>query len=395
MSNDNQDVLEFINSLPDSKGNTPKPEGKEEDLFDFLDELAAHEKKPKLAPKKKTEKESEPQNPVQKPVKTDEKTEQTQEPEKSATAELEIDPINSITNWWNKEGSNAVSSLWGSITTNATTLSETTYKIASETTNQLNSKRQEFLKEQEENGGKNLQQISNLTNKLNTILTNLTDQIGTINQEDELINLIIVNDLNNVNYLNDIISKNFNKVMGQVEGGIKININNYNHHQGQTEEIDLNMFQGKLIDGEKLCIANLDNSIKNFSKAMEFEHKEQTELNEKLKLINKSNVFISIQPINVTGNNTSENEIIIDQNNTDSFCFLIVLNDVTNKIIINTKTQSFPILWADWLQGKQLEQFKDYEDIDPKQWVKDWIKDGLNVSVGVIAQQYVIKRMGF
>ncbi|EGV64806.1 hypothetical protein PSN45_005157 [Yamadazyma tenuis] len=391
-STDDQDVLEFINSLPDSKSNTPKPEGKEEDLLDFLDELAAHDKKPsKLSPKKKEDpKQEQEQEQEQKPTKP------SAAAIESANEELEIDPINSITNWWNKEGSTAVSSLWGSITTNATTLSETTYKIASDTTNQLNTKRQEFMKDQEENGGKNLQQITNLTNRLNNILSNITEQINTIGGEDELINLVIVNDLNNLTYLNDLISKNFGKVMNQVEGGIKVQINNYNHNHNQGDEVDLNMFTGKLIDGEKLCLANLDNSVKNFNKAIEFEKQEQTELNEKLNLINRSNVFISIQPINVSGEvNKDDDEIVIDQTNPSSFFFLIILNDVTNKIVIKTKTQAFPLVWASWLMGQQLDQFQEYEDIDPREWVKDWIKSGLNLSFGVLSQQYVIKRMGF
>lgn len=47
------DVLDFLNSLPDSKSGTPKPQSSEgdkqenkEDFLEFLDELAAHEKKP-------------------------------------------------------------------------------------------------------------------------------------------------------------------------------------------------------------------------------------------------------------------------------------------------------------------------------------------------------------
>lgn len=410
MADDNKDVLEFINSLPDSKSNTPKPDGKEDDLFEFLDELAAHDKKPsKLSPKKAEEKaDSKVTKPAAKETvssKTetvelaeDNKTESKEEENvDSANKELEIDPINTITNWWNKEGSSAVSNLWGSITTNATTLSETTYKIASDTTNQLNSRRQEFIKQQEENGGKNLQQITNITNRLNNILINITDQI--VNNEDELINVIVVNDIVNLNYVNDLILKNFKSVMNQVEGGIKININNYNHNttESTSSSVDLNMFNGKLIDGEKLCLANLDNTIKNFNKVIEFENNEKTDLNEKLKLINKSNVFISIQPINVNHKDTTtdESEILVDQNDSNSFFFLVILNDITNKIVIKSKTQAFPLIWSNWLMNQDLEKFEDYEDIDPKEWVKDWIREGLNLTFGIISQQYVIKRMGF
>lgn len=421
---DNEDVLDFINSLPDSKANTPKPEGKE-DVLEFLDELAAHGKKPlKLEPKKKEDtSEDKKQAQTTRGQESNKETEASNANEteliNSANKELEIDPLNSITNWWNKEGATAVSSLWGSITNNANNLSETTYKIASDTTNQINSKRQEFLKEQEENGGKSFEQINKLTHKLNNIFINITDQIKVLNNEDELINVIIINDFRHLDYLNDLVFKNLNKVMSQVEGGIKVNINSYNNYHNHADsesgtsagasttltdsQVDFNMFNGKLLDGEKLCLANLDSSIKNFNKMLEFENKEKTELNEKLKSINKSNIFISFQAINnLTNHHESTNseddnvkECIIDQNNSDSFLFLMILHDTTNNIIIKVKSQAFPLIWSQWLMNENLDQFADYEDIDPKEWVKDWIKQGLNLSLGIMAQQYVIKRMGF
>ncbi|CAH6720428.1 maintenance of telomere capping protein 1 [[Candida] jaroonii] len=405
------DVLDFINSLPDSKSGTPNPEGKE-DLMDFLDELEAHDKKPvKFEPKKgKKDKKEKEKKPLDKKEKTEDSTvsneggkkealteidvdvkpkEVQNNEEKSANEELEIDPINSITNWWNKEGSNAVSSLWGSITSNASNLSETTYQIASTTTNQLNLRRQEFLKNQETNGEKTFEQITSITNRLNGILSNISETI--IGNEDELLNIIIVNDFY-LPYLHDLINKDFGKVMGQVEGGIKLQVNDFNHKKVLDNE--LNLFVGKKNDGEKLCLANLTNSIENFQKAIEFEKNENTEMNEKLKLINKSNVFISILPISIeTSDIIDENEISIDQNN-KSFQFVIILKDITNNITIKTKTQAFPLIWNSWLTGKETEKFNEF-DINPKEWVKDWIKDGLNVSIGIVAQEYVIKRMGF
>lgn len=433
MSERNEDVMEFINSLPDSKSGTPKPEGKE-DLLEFLDELAAHEKKPlKLEPKAKAKDEalaeSKPKaTATAKGAKDKSGTKATATGDKapaevpktptkardeagkdpsgeesldSANKELEIDPLNSITNWWNKEGATTVSNLWGSITNNASTLSESTYKLASDTTNQINNKRQEFLKEQEEHGGKSFDQINTLTTKLNGIFVNITDQISLLNSEDELINVITVNDFKHLDYLNDVVYKNFNKVMSQVEGGIKVNVNSYNNYHEDSlpaSQVDLNMFNGKLLDGEKLCMANLDSSIKNFTKMLEFETKEQTEINEKMKLINKSNVFISFQAINNLtnlANESEDSEIVVEQNDSKSFVILMVLHDTTNKIVIKTKSQAFPLVWSQWLKHENLEQFEDYEDIDPKEWVKDWIKQGVNLSVGIMAQQYVVKRMGF
>lgn len=420
MSNDNEDVLDFINSLPESKSGTPKPEGKE-DFLEFLDELAAHEKggkgkekesgddkgKGEVTKEDKKESEKSEKSSEKKPEKSSEKKPETPSEKKPEETPSQTpsqskpdsgDFESSIASWWSKEGTHKVSNLWGSITSNAQNISETTYKLASDTTNQINIKRQQFIKDQEQNGEKSFEQINNLTNGLNSILTNITEQI--VSNEDELINLIIIND-DHFTYLNDLVYKNFNQVMNQVEGGIKLNINNFNNSKDLNT--NLNMFYGKLIDGEKLCQANLESSIKNFNKVIEFEQQENTEINEKLEKINKSNVFIAIQ--SVTTNTGDEQELnekelneqdqSIDQVNNQSFTFIMILKDITNNITMTIKSQPFPLIWSYWLIGKKTEKFNDYPDIDPKEWVKDWIKNGLNLSIGILAQQYVIKRMGF
>ena len=73
------------------------------------------------------------------------------------------------------------------------------------------------------------------------------------------------------------------------------------------------------------------------------------------------------------------------------------MKDISNDITIITKSQPMPLRWAQWLDGeklKSLEASDEEESVDPKEWVKDWIKQSLNLSIGVLAQEYVIKRMG-
>lgn len=441
-ADDTDDVLDFINSLPDSKSGTPKPKetnnsdinDKDEDFLEFLDELAAHEKsKPstptpnsKFEPKKK----SEPSDKEVKEASTEKtakiNTPAAKEPEtkidsqekeinekKPLENDVESDTIGSISSWWNNEGSNKVSSLWGSITSNAQSLSEQTYQIASSTSNQISQQRQKFIENSDH------EQIVNISSKLNSMLLNMSQQItqGLMADSDELLNILLIYDLYNINYLDSLCYDKFNQVMNQVEGGINVSVNNFNHKDELNKDrIDLNLFYGKIIDGEKLCLANLESSIKDYLKITKSEDgkevsdeknadgKTEQELKEDIDKINKSNIFISIQPItsksNLDDNKPAESEedqgpILIESNNANSFSFTVILKDITNNITIITKTQPFPLKWAKWLSGDHSQEFKELDDIDPSEWVKNWIKEGLSLSFGVLAQEYVIKRMGF
>lgn len=452
-TNDTDDVLDFINSLPDSKSGTPKPKetnnndvnDKDEDFLEFLDELAAHEKskpstpKPnsKLEPKKKGESSEKESKPPQKEEKefsakkevteNSDKVEGESEPKKETVTSgedlnktEEIDPIGSISTWWNNEGSNKVSSFWGSITSNAQSISEQTYQLASTTSNQISQQRQKLIENSDH------EQIINISSKLNSMLLNMSQQItqGLMSDTDELLNILLIYDLYNINYLDRLCYDKFNQVMNQVEGGINVSVNNFNHKDELNKDrVDLNLFYGKIIDGEKLCLANLESSVKDYLKITKLSEeetkssasgqkentddnhgKEIQESKDEIDKINKSNIFISIQPITSRSNQdetkSTDNEedlgpLLIESNNSDSFSFTIILKDITNNITIITKTQPFPLKWAKWLSGELSQEFKEFDDIDPSEWVKNWIKDGLSLSFGVLAQEYVIKRMGF
>ncbi|ODV78342.1 uncharacterized protein CANTADRAFT_52504 [Suhomyces tanzawaensis NRRL Y-17324] len=428
MSKAADDVLDFINSLPDSRSGTPKPKSaagkdeKDEDFLEFLDELAQHEKKKpatpkpsqKFEPKKKDKEESKEQEtsakePVPSKLEPSAGTEPQSEeaPAANANEELDIDPIGSITNWWSSEGSTKVSSLWGTIASNAQSLGEQTYQLASTTTNQINQQRQKFLEEGGDDAFSPEQHIGNISGRLNSILLTMSNQIkqGLISQDDELLNVLVVYDMYNMSYLDRLIYDNFNRVMTQVEGGIKVSVSKINHNDnsGSSDtdaKINLNMFHGKVIDGEKLCFANLESSIKDFEKLTG--NQEETAEKKEIDQINKSNVFISVQPITSKLENAEETPagedkpVLIESNNLDSFSFTIILKDITNDITIITKTQPFPLKWAKWLNGEGLDVAGEEggESVDASEWVKDWIHGGLDLGFGVVAQEYVIKRMG-
>lgn len=431
MSKDNQnkdtdEVLDFLNSLPESKGTKTGPEksgdGKEnEEFLEFLDELAAHEKSKPSTPAP-TGSKFEPKRGVsgakdgassgtQTPVKTGQKpatgaqesktTEDNKEEHSKDEHGADIAPIEAISSWWSNSGSNKVSELWGSITSNAQTISEQTYQLASNTTNQISQQRQKFIENSDH------EQILNISAKLNSILLNMSNQItqGLMSDTDELLNILLIYDLYNMNYLDRLCSDKFNEVMSQVEGGIRVTVSNFNHKdEPNDDKINLNLFQGKVIDGEKLCFANLESAIRDYVKVTKSEDEQKKEAedhDESTQEVNLSNVFVSIQPIT---NRSTQNEgitrdedapIMIEANNPDSFAFTLILKDISNNITVITKTQPFPLKWAKWLNGEVSKEIEEIGEVNPSEWVSDWIKDGLSLGFGVLAQEYVVKRMGF
>ncbi|KAG5419588.1 hypothetical protein I9W82_003356 [Candida metapsilosis] len=421
------DVFDLINSLPetakDSNANSKPTDDKE--VFDFLDEIAQHEqKKPKkkMEPKKKVEniassndEEGEETNDPTTGTSSSDTTDEHQKEQTEPTPSdlLEVNPIASLSSWWSSEGNQKVSNLWGTITSNAEKLSEQTYQLASSTTNQLNERSKQLDTEQ-------------IGSRLNSLFINISQQIkqGLIEDADEVLNILLVSDLHNFNYLQKLVLNNFNLAMNQVEGDINVNVHEFNHHEEKngSNEVKLNLFYGKLIDGEKLANANLENAIKEYKKAeMAKEKKEKEEQKEQkdekeekskeedTHEIVKSNIFITIQPITTKLDSKPQEADTIDSNSTvstidshnnTSFSFTLILKDITNNITITTRTQPFPLRWAQWLDGEQLKLNDagdvelDLDNVDPKEWVKDWIRQGLNLGAGVLAQEYVIKRMG-
>lgn len=370
------------------------------------------------------------------------------------------DPITSFTNWWSKSGSDKVSKIWNK-----------TQEQASQFRDKLIEKNDTMLP---------VVNLSNLKNNLNTNnLLNLTDQITknltkiVVGDTEEVLRIHLVHDLINLSYLQYYVEEKFDQVMSsQVEGGIRIfvdewgkpnnntinkdnngnadsndhtsnNNNNNDTNESRLKKINLNLFQGKINDGDKLAFANLDNSIKLFNKSHEAilqqQRKNQIEdgSNSNSNTNNNiSDIFISILPISIPSINYNNNnantkindydddddkndDIIktIDATSPNNFHFTVVLKDISNDITCIARSQSFPLKWLHWLQGSKIQTVAiekgDSEDndeenmndadneeeeemvVDPSEWVQQWIEDGIALVIGVLAQNYVIERMGF
>ncbi|CAL9731843.1 maintenance of telomere capping protein 1 [Monosporozyma unispora] len=432
VSTEADDVFEFLDSLPQDKEGSATPatdltkeQGstdktgtkgkKDDDIFEFLEELEKSSKKDEGKAKKAT--------PAKKPKKEEEEEEEArEEAPKEKEEQLEEregtplnDPITSISNWWSSSGSARVSSLWNK---------------TQEQANQIKDKLAETDAAQQATSMLPGVKLSNLnTNNL----MNITDQIAknltkiVVGDTEEVLRIHLVHDLINVPYLQYYVEEKFDQVMSsQVEGGIRIFVDEWGKPTGKEStpssngtdsKVNLNVFQGKVNDGDKLAFANLDNSIKLFNKAHEKVVEQQGD-DANANNDNISDIFISILPISIPNplNKSNDDITTTDTTSPDNFHFTVVLKDVSNDISSITRSQGFPLKWLNWLEGSKIDTAKKGEDkkkekkeseddrsesedeeiaVDPSEWVQQWIEDGVSLVLGVVAQNYVIERMGF
>ncbi|EDO18125.1 hypothetical protein Kpol_1031p29 [Vanderwaltozyma polyspora DSM 70294] len=481
---DADEVFEFLDSLPEAKKNDQNDQSKDngkkdEDILDFLDELeksnlelnknktnsgdSANNNKNKKKASNNTKQESKPQsvgkeetkkapikNNEQKPVKEEikevpldevtNKEESINENQEQDSVPKEgtplNDPITSFSNWWSSSGSAAVTNIWNK-----------TQKQASELQKKIVDEQSQIP----------IKELTSLTSKLKTsTITDLANRLQEIvvGETEEVLRIHLVHDLVNYPLLQYHVEQKFHDVLSsQVQGGIRIFVDewtNPNERELYEKEVEptskeskkrqLNMFNGKVVEGEKLAFANLDNAIKLFHKSRENIIKQQkeaklaeTDQDQESKQSdteagdeedNISDIFISILPVSVPGTNKDDPIKTTDGNAPGNFSFIIVLKDITNDITSITRSQGYPSKWAGWLEGsyeltskddaisqaKEKDEKKkqsssneedeeDEEDesnnIDPSEWVKEWIEDGLSLTFGIAAQNYVIERMGF
>lgn len=397
-STDADDVFEFLESLP--KNGDPKElkvaEGKnknDSDIMDFLDEL----EKSNLSLNKKGESKQEKTPVVEKVLETapevekaQEKTPQEKVPQEEAH-EVEAsnredtplhDPITSISNWWSSSGSATVSSFWNKTTEQASNIKTKLAQDQLELTSKINAAT-----------------ITELARNLQKIVAGETD---------EVLRIHLVHDLVNFPHLRYNVEQRFDQVLSsQVQGGIRIFVDQWGHPNKSEIDEDpagqrrLNLFNGKITDGEKLAFANLDNAIKLFDKAHQEILKQQKDAQDQEENssteANISDVFISILPIGVPQDSKSTKGDIVttDSRHPGNFSFTVILKDITNDISTITRSQGFPMKWVSWLEKPTEQTDSEEEVVDPSDWVKEWVEDGLSLSLGVAAQNYVIERMGF
>ncbi|KAL6944668.1 hypothetical protein ACO0RG_001412 [Hanseniaspora osmophila] len=467
MSNQEKEVLDFLDSLPDhatttantgsntnATPNITNTDSNSENVLDFLDQLEQTSKN--INPPKASFKKSASTNTKNKeatPAKDDVKetmavnttsedkniaqsqvSETKQDAEITAapiaqenkagyeTPEAELtplnDPITSFTSWWNKSSQTQfVGNLFN----------QTKQHIQDTLT------KEEHIKEYKnlmENSGKNV--VSGIAKNLSKIIVGETSEVLKIHVNHDIINWKFSSLIDDIFY--DVLSS-------QVQDGVKITVDEptfkethksiqpsiTNEKEGEStrsangmgKNLDFQFFNGKITDGEKLCMANLEDAIKSYESLQhkkqaskeanktkdgnDEEHEKDDEEKEEEEDDDDdddsedeqegevSDVFISILPVAVpeTATATEESDLlIVDSNQAGNFSLTFILKDITNDVTILVRSQGFPIQWARWIMKDEF-----LENIEPGEWVRDWIENGIKLSIQTLAQNYVLKRI--
>ena len=93
-----------------------------------------------------------------------------------------------------------------------------------------------------------------------------------------------------------------------------------------------------------------------------------------------------------------------DEKEREEIVFAIYLHDPIHGIDFRTLSQAVPSQWVEWLDAsganagqelpESIAEIIESGGVDPREWVAEWIEETLTLGVGVVAQRYVVRRMG-
>lgn len=134
--------------------------------------------------------------------------------------------------------------------------------------------------------------------------------------------------------------------------------------------------------------------------------------------VRSSDIFLALQPITHvlpadmfggTGEGENKEGGVEEQKGEDELvCFAVYLHDPIHSISFHSISQSFPQRWADWLDAansvdgedgrqslpEEIVEIVTTGGVDPREWVAEWMEEVISLTVGVVAQRYVARRMG-
>ncbi|KAH7377405.1 maintenance of telomere capping protein 1 [Pyrenochaeta sp. MPI-SDFR-AT-0127] len=271
--------------------------------------------------------------------------------------------------------------------------------------------------------------------------TNILHTLAPPISQHERLQIHITHDLIGYPSLDPLIYQTFAGVMAQVEGGDLMviqrgsestqrgSIEGYRGGGGgwndgpwwrHTDKRDLSVVKG-LVAGTKLARVSAETYANEFFAArggVEEAAKQATEVLSETNPVRSSDIFISIQAISFAaqpdlfGSPSSPEEkeggVEEQKEEDEQVLFAIYLHDPIHGISFKAVSQSFPSKWVEWLDapanteaaGEELQLPQEIQEIiesggvDPREWVSEWMEETINLSVGIVAQRYVARRMG-
>lgn len=263
--------------------------------------------------------------------------------------------------------------------------------------------------------------------------------------QHERLQIHIAHDIVGYPSLDPLVYQTFSRVMAQVEGGELLVIQRGSESMqrrpseaaysgsGQSgwtdgpwwraveEKRSMGAVPG-LVEGSKLARATAEGYAGDFYAArggVEEAAKQATASMSETNPTRSSDVFLAIQPITYTtenglfaGSPSADKSSEKDKETPDELiCFAVYLHDPVHSITFSALSQSIPQKWIDWMNAsssasvhdgsrfvpqlpEEIAELIDNGGVDPREWVSEWMEESLSLTIGIVAQRYVARRMG-
>ncbi|KAL7620773.1 hypothetical protein AAE478_009771 [Parahypoxylon ruwenzoriense] len=285
--------------------------------------------------------------------------------------------------------------------------------------------------------------------------TNILHTLAPPISSHERLLIHITHDIVGYPSLDPLIYDVFNRVMSQVEGGDLLVIQR-GHENTARRASDAAFYKGSsssagwrdgpwwrqidsprdlgavkgLVEGTKLCRVSAESYAHDYFAASGGIAEAQRRALEPVSEDNPvrtSDIFLAVQPITAdadpalfTGSTADEAEkeasAVADDTADTQVCFAVYVLDPVHEIVYSTTSQHIPAKWIRWLDAPtpltpasgesdqpglegipvpdEIREVVESGGVDPREWVAEWVEEALTLSVGVVAQRYVARRMG-
>ncbi|KAI1771977.1 maintenance of telomere capping protein 1 [Hypoxylon cercidicola] len=189
-----------------------------------------------------------------------------------------------------------------------------------------------------------------------------------------------------------------------------------------------------LVEGTKLCRVSAESYAHDYfvaSGGVEEAQRRALEPVSEENPVRTSDIFLAVQPIAVdadpavfagstAGEAEKEASPVADDSAADpQVCFAVYVLDPVHDIVYSTVSQRIPAKWIRWLDAPapltpassgegessperselasvpdEIREIVEGGGVDPREWVAEWVEEALTLSIGVLAQRYVARRMG-
>lgn len=188
----------------------------------------------------------------------------------------------------------------------------------------------------------------------------------------------------------------------------------------QTDKRDLSVVKG-LPEGTKLVRVSAESYANEFFTArggLEEAAKQATEVLSESNPVRSSDIFLALQAISYTtpeelfktspAPDEKEGNVEEPKETEELVVFAVYLHDPIHGISYKGLSQAFPAKWVEWLDAPaateesgeepqlpaEIQQIIQDGGVDPREWAAEWISEIISLSVSVVAQRYVARRMG-